>query len=74
MRDKLVSCFQIVFPDLPVESIPSASQESVETWDSVASITLLNVVEDEAGVTVDLERLPELTSFGAILAYLQEPR
>jgi acyl carrier protein len=72
MSTRLVSCFQIVFPHLPQEGIPAAAQDSVEAWDSVAGITLLNVIEDEFRVTVDLERLHEFTSFVAILAYLQE--
>ena len=72
MSAKLVSCFQVVFPNLPAERIPAAEQDSFEAWDSVAGITLVNVIEDEFRVTVDLERLPELTSFAAILAYLQE--
>ena len=74
MDTRLVSCFQVVFPHLPQVGIPAAEQDSVEAWDSVAGITLLNVIEDEFRVTVDLERLPELTSFAAILAYLQELR
>jgi acyl carrier protein len=72
MSARLVSCFRVVFPHLPAEVIPAAEQDWVEAWDSVAGITLLNVIEDEFRVTADLERLPELTSFAAILAYLRE--
>ncbi|MGA2713784.1 MAG: acyl carrier protein [Bryobacteraceae bacterium] len=74
MSPRLVSCFQVVFPQLPVEKIPMADQGSVESWDSVAAITLVSVIEDEFQVTLDLELLPELTSFAAILAYLQTLR
>jgi acyl carrier protein len=68
---RLVSCFQVVFPQLAVEAIPSARQDSVEAWDSVAAITLISVIEDEFQATVDLERLLDLTSFAAFLAYLK---
>src|SRR5580658_2530719 len=71
MNARLVNCFQVVFPNLPAEAIPSARQDSIEAWDSVAAITLISVIEDEFQVTVDLERLPELTSFSAILADLK---
>jgi acyl carrier protein len=71
MSARLVSCFRVVFPSLPAEAIPSASQDSVEAWDSVAAITLISVIEDEFQVTVDLERWLELTSFAAFLAYLK---
>lgn len=73
-QTRLVSCFQVVFPELPADKILSADQDSLQSWDSVAGITLLSVIEDEFGVAPDLERLPELTSFQAILAYLHESR
>lgn len=71
MTARLVSCFEVVFPNLPAEAIPAARQDSIEAWDSVAAITLISVIEDEFQVTVDLEKLPELTSFAAFLAYLK---
>jgi acyl carrier protein len=71
MNARLVSCFRIVFPQFPAEAIPSARQDSVEAWDSVAAITLISVIEDEFQVTIDLERMLELTSFAAFLAYLK---
>jgi acyl carrier protein len=72
MRARLAGCFQVVFPDIPAERIPEASQDTVAAWDSVAGITLITVVEDEFGIQLDLERLPELTSFTSILGYLEE--
>jgi acyl carrier protein len=71
MNARLVSCFQVVFPQLTAEAIPFARQDSIEAWDSVAAITLISVIEDEFQVTVDLERMLELTSFAAFLAYLK---
>jgi acyl carrier protein len=72
LTTRLVSCFQIVFPDLPADRIPSASRDLLEKWDSVAGITLLTVIEDEFGAKADLERMSELDSFAAILAHLRE--
>ena len=45
-------------------------------WDSVASITLLNVIEEEFGIELDLDRLAELDSFGRIYDHLnsKEPQ
>ena len=71
-NQKLTQCFLSVFPDLGESAVPGATQETVPAWDSVASITLVNVVEEEFGVQMDLERLGEFTSYTAILSYLQE--
>lgn len=69
---KLTNCFQVVFPDLPQEAIGSASTATVATWDSVAAITLMNVIEDEFGFEMDLDDLADLDSFDKIYSYLQK--
>ncbi len=71
-RQRLTNCFQVVFPDLPPESAPSASTMTLGAWDSVAAITLMNVLEDEFGLEMDLDDLAELDSFEKIHAYLHK--
>jgi acyl carrier protein len=60
-----------VFPDLPPSEIPGCSQRTISGWDSVAAITLVNVIEDEFGFQIDFELLPELDSFERILAHVR---
>jgi acyl carrier protein len=60
----------MVFPDLPEAEIPAATQASVAAWDSVAAITLVNVIEDEFGIQVDFDLLADLDSFGRIHEYV----
>lgn len=69
-KDRLLKCFEIVFPRLERSEIPEASQAKVPAWDSIAAITLVNVIEDEFEFTMDLEALPDLNSFERILAYI----
>jgi len=71
IKQRLVNAFAAVFPDLSEEEIASASQASVATWDSVAALTLLNVIEEEFGIQVDIDVLPDLVSFDLILDYLK---
>ena len=73
-RDRLTKCFQVVFPDLPPASVPGASTETVAEWDSVASITLMNVVEEEFAIEMDLDDLANLDSFEKLSAYLEKRR
>jgi acyl carrier protein len=67
---RLVSCFKIVFPALPESEIPNASSAFVAAWDSLAAITLLNVIEEEFGVQVNFDLLAELDSFDRLHEYL----
>ena len=69
---RLLRCFRVVFPDLTEADLRAASQDSIEAWDSVATITLANVIEDEFHRPVDFERLDELTSFDRFREYLTE--
>ena len=69
-RARLMKCFAAVFPDLPAAEMAAATPESVPAWDSVANVTLLAVVEEEFGITVDVDDLETLTSFDALLDYL----
>jgi len=57
---RLATCFSLVFPDLTPEEIPRATMTSVGSWDSVASINLVAVIEEEFGIEVDLEELGEM--------------
>ena len=72
LTTRLVSCFQAVFPALTEAEAKEASQASVAAWDSVAAITLLNVIEEEFGIQADFERLPQLDSFSRVHEYLKE--
>jgi len=71
IQQRLSKCFQIVFPELPSGQIAGANQGTVPEWDSVAAITLLNVIEDEFHITMDLEMAADLDSFERIEDYLQ---
>lgn len=67
---QLASIFESVFPELPVDRIRSANQDNVPNWDSVAAITLMNLIEEEFSIQMDFDDLGELTSFEKILAYI----
>jgi len=71
LEAQLVVAFRTVFPDLTPEKARVASQQSVPSWDSVAAITLMNVIEEECGIQLDFDMAADLTSFDLILEYLR---
>jgi len=66
-NQRLLSCFQAVFLDTEEAALADASIDTLPTWDSVAQVTLITVVEEEFGIAIDPERYEELTSFGAFV-------
>jgi acyl carrier protein len=71
-EERLVKVFETVFPDMSEGKVRTASQNTVSTWDSVAAITLMNVMEEEFSIEIDFDRAAELSSFPEILAYVKE--
>jgi acyl carrier protein len=68
---RLTKCFSLVFPGISSEQISGATQESIATWDSVAHINLLTVVDEEFGINTDIENAEDLTSFPALLKHVR---
>jgi acyl carrier protein len=71
LESRLVHCFAIAFPDLNPREIASASAGSLASWDSLAGITLISLIEEEFGVSVPPDDVPDLVSFELVLDYLK---
>jgi acyl carrier protein len=63
---RLRDCFREVFPDLSDDHVETAVREEMPEWDSLATLTLLTVIEEEFGLQLDDEAIAKLTSFGAV--------
>ncbi len=72
LRQRLLTCFVAVFPDLRESEIPLASTATVSAWDSLASVTLVSVIEEEFDLQLDVDELEDLNSFELVLAVLNE--
>jgi acyl carrier protein len=70
LDNRLLRCFSSVFPDLNEEQIRAASIDSVPAWHSLASVTLVALLQEEFGMQVGLAELPNLISFSAVKNYV----
>ena len=66
----LIQCFASVFPALTEEEIRNASADSIGIWDSISSVTLAAVIQEEFKLEIDPDTLPGLDSFRAFRDYL----
>ena len=71
-RARLVKCFAAIFPDLSEGQIESASSTNMNEWDSVATVTLITLIEEEFGIEVEADDLERLVSFDSVLDYLEQ--
>jgi acyl carrier protein len=72
IETRLTECFAATFADLPFEEIPQAHVETVDGWDSMTTMILLSVIEEEFVVRVPSEDVLRFTSFNEIMDYLHE--
>ena len=70
-RFRLTRCFSVVFPDLTESEILRSSVASVSAWDSLASINLYSLVEEEFGIEISIQDLENLFSFELILEFIE---
>ncbi len=70
IRTQLEECFCVVFPELSREEAATAEITSVESWDSLAALTLVSVIEEQFSLRIPLEQIPELVSFEKIAQFL----
>lgn len=71
VRERLEACFAGVFPELSPAEIRQASMASLSEWDSMATVTLLSLIEEEFEVEADLDELGDVLSFEIIADYLE---
>ncbi|MFI4941991.1 MAG: acyl carrier protein [Burkholderiales bacterium] len=72
VRERLTGCFVAVFPSLSAEQAATASNETLDTWDSLATVTLVNVIEEEFHLQIDPEDFSEILSFAGAEALVQK--
>ena len=71
-RDEtLVRCFEATFPELDTDAIATASADTVEGWDSLGTLTLMAVLEEEFGIEIAIEELPNLRSYSDVRDFLR---
>lgn len=70
IQERLINCFETVFPNLSREEVLAADFETVPAWDSLAVVTLVFVLEEEFGVSIGADDFSYMTSFESVRRFL----
>jgi acyl carrier protein len=65
LTERVRSCFRTVFQDLSDDQIETAVRAESEEWDSLASLELLTVIEEEFGIQLSDDVVEGLDTFEA---------
>lgn len=71
LEQRLIQSFMVVFPSLTEAEIPKASVVNVPDWDSVATINLWALLQEEFSVEFAMEETEMFTSYELILEVLK---
>lgn len=71
VESRLLQCFAAAFPTLREDELRRASLASVAEWDSIASITVITLVEEEFQIEVPPDEIENMVSFELIADYLR---
>jgi acyl carrier protein len=69
-KQRLIRCFQAVFPELSETEAAGASASSLAAWDSVATVTLAASVEEEFGIQFEADEIDKMDSFQSFLKFV----
>jgi acyl carrier protein len=69
-KQRLIRCFQAVFPELTETDVERASVSRLAAWDSVATVTLAASVEEEFGIQFEADEIEKMDSFQNFLKYV----
>ena len=70
-RRRLTACFTAVFSTLGEAEVAGASVGAVEGWDSLATINLITLIEEEFRIQVHPRDIDQFTSFEQALRYVE---
>ena len=72
IKSRLCECFKSIFPDMDEDQIVIMSQSSHAKWDSLATVTLISLIEEEFNLIIPMEDIVDFSSFELIQDYLEE--
>jgi acyl carrier protein len=72
IEQRLYDCAELVAPEVDATLFRSSEFSNIEGWDSLKTVTLVTVVEEEFEIEVPFERLADITSCRSLLSILEE--
>ena len=72
LDERLARCLALVLPAVQKGELEQASSITVRGWDSLATVTLVSMVEEEFGIEVPFEELENFLSFQGMRAFLMK--
>lgn len=63
VRRRLIRVFTAILPQIDVNNIENATMDNTENWDSLATLSLFTLAEEEFGIKLGLDLIVVTKSF-----------
>jgi len=63
VRRRLTRVFTSILPQIDVNNIENATMDNTENWDSLATLSLFTLAEEEFGIKLGLDLIVSTKSF-----------
>jgi len=67
LEERLTRCFLLALPELRETGVSQASTATVAAWESLTTVNLLSLVEEEFNIAIPAEDIEEFVSFERVL-------
>jgi acyl carrier protein len=74
VRESLRECFHAAFPAVQASALEALTPERDPIWDSLATLTLVMLVEERFGMKIPTDEIPHLLFFEALAGYVERAR
>ena len=72
VKERVTQCFSTVFPRVPATGLTSLSTSLHGGWDSMMTINLAALLEEEFTITFSLDEIEEFLSYELVVAAVME--
>lgn len=72
MENKLIEIASKVFGINKEDIFLESSNKDIKQWDSLAHLNLISEVEEQFGITIPLEEIPNIRKLSDFLMYLKK--
>lgn len=72
IEQRLYDCTQLVAPEMDTTLFRSSEFSNIEGWDSLKTVTLVTIIEEEFEIEIPFERLADITSCRSLLSIVEE--
>jgi acyl carrier protein len=69
---RLINCFTAAFPEIRPAQATSATVDNTQSWDSMGSLTLQALIEEEFAIRFDDDAIESLRSYALIRSALAD--